>query len=260
MTTTDTNTDRSAEPATDDEVLAPPRAETWGAGLGPVGAFFAAIFDITFRPARFFSRLNPYGGVLGPLAFALVVSWVGKAIEFLWKSTLSGALSRAIDPAWRLMGDLANVDHPGGDQVMFQVRDRLAHWFWGAGSVILDPFFTLAAVLFTAFFVYLGSRILVSPGRERAPSEIRFETALRLVCYGKAPLILSAVPLAGPALGTLLSSVATVIGARELYRVGWGRAIGVALFPQLLLLGLVMTAFLAMGLVLLQLFATVLGS
>jgi hypothetical protein len=193
-----------------------------------------------------------------------VVSWVGKAIEFLWKSAMSGALSRAIDPAWRLMGDLADVDHPGGGEVMFQLRDRLTHWFWGAGSVILDPFFTLVAVLFTAFFVYLGSRILVSPGREGgrdgAPSEIRFETALRLVCYGKAPLILSAVPLAGPALGTLLSVVATVIGARELYRTSWGRAIGVALFPQLLLVGLVLAAFLAMGLVLLQLVATVLGS
>ena len=123
---------------------------------------------------------------------------------------------------------------------MVDVRDQLLRWFWGVGSVIADPFLTLASILLTSIFVFAGARILV-PTDQTYRSEITYESAVRVVAYGMTPAILAAVPFVGPAVAYLGVLIVTVIAARELYRISTGRAIFVALFPKFLFLGIILT-------------------
>lgn len=212
----------------------------WQVGLGPIKQYFSDLYEITSRPTRFFRRMPTTGGVSGPLAFALVTHWLGSALEFLWHSLIGGTAVRYVNDLMKMAGDVADVDNPGKSAQLFQIRDQLMHWIWGAGSVIVDPFFTLLSILFTTLFVFAAARIFVSPGREGSPREITYESSLRIVCYGLSPSILAGIPLAGSFIAGLLTAIVTVVGAREVYRINLGRAIVVALFPKILFWGTLM--------------------
>jgi hypothetical protein len=221
-----------------------------------VRRYFRDLFQIILHPARFFRRMPLEGGVSSPLAFALITHWLGTAVAFLWRAAFGGTLGRHLNALFDVAGDVAEVDHPGRAAAMMEVRDRILHWFWGAGSVIADPFLTLASILFTSLLVFVGARILVTPGKGGAPSPISYESALRLVCYGMSPAILAVIPLAGPAIAGLWTAVVTIVGAREIYRISTGRALVVALFPKLLFLGIMMTGFFLLAVVFLKVVAS----
>ena len=132
----------------------------------------------------------------------------------------------------------------------------MKHWIWGAGSIIADPFLTLAYFFFISFLVFLGARIFVTPGKNGAPREITFESALRIVCYGMTSAILAVLPLFGGPVAYIYQIVVSVIGAREVYRIDNGRASLVALFPQVLLFGILMMVFFAITVAVIKFFAT----
>lgn len=219
-------------------------------GLQIVQKYFSDLWEIIFQPRRFFRRMPRSNGLSGPLAFALITHWIGVAFAFLWQSIFGGMLGGHVTRLLEMVKDIKDTDihHPGRSAQLFQVlefRDRLTDWFKGAGSVIIDPFLTLAAILISSFFVYLGARILVSPGQtspegEESPPEITYESAVRIVCYGMTPAIFAAIPLFGPALSYIAVIIVTVIGAKHVYRINTGRAIIVALFPKLLFLGIIL--------------------
>jgi len=196
------------------------------------------------------------GGVSGPLAFALVTHWLGAALEFLWHSVVGGAALQYLQDISKLAGNIADVDNPGTSARIFQLRDQVLHWFWGTGSVIVDPFLTLGSILFTTLFVYVGARILVSPDRAGAPREITYESALRIICFGLSPSILAGIPLVGGLISSLAVGLVTIVVAREAYRISTGRAVLVALFPKLLLLATFAGGLFFFFLVILKLFAT----
>lgn len=202
-----------------------------------VVVYFKTLWRLLTRPHLFFRSMPRQGGVSGPLTFALVTHWIGSALEYLWRNLLSGQFGSYFNELFKLAGDVADVDSPGRSTILFEMKDKMLHWIWGTGSVIIDPFLTLVSILFTSFFVWIGARILVSPGKNGAPEDISYESALRIVCFGLTPSILSALPLLGPLASTLLVWLVTIIGAREVYRIGFGRAAVVALFPKLLFLG-----------------------
>ncbi len=201
--------------------------------------YFSTIWSILTRPTAFFRKMPVRGGISYPLAFALVTHWLGSAIEYLWRATLGGYLNNYVDTLMRMAGDVAEVDSPGRRAAILEMKEQFTHWMWGAGAVVADPFKTLFSVFFTAVFVYAGARILVTPGKNGAPSEITFESALRIVCFGLTPSLLAGVPLAGWFLSTFGILIVTVIGAREVYRISTGRALVVALFPKILLFGVI---------------------
>ena len=213
----------------------------WETATAPITKYFRTLFQIVFRPVQFFRHMPTSGGVSGPLAFALITHWIGSACEFLWRSMIGGRVAKFFSDMFQVAGDVADVDHPGRSVMIDQVREQLVHWFWGAGSIVADPFLTLASILFTSLFVFVGARILITPGRAGVPREITFESALRIVCFGLSPAIIAAFPLVGGAISAVWILVVTVIGAREVYKIGTGRAIVVALFPKLLFLGILLT-------------------
>lgn len=198
------------------------------------------------------------GGMSGPLAFALVTHWIGAAFAFIWHLLIGGAISRYFEDFFRIAGDVSDIDHPGKFAQWMDMRERVTHWFWGAGSVIADPFLTLASIFFASFLVWIGARILVSPGKDRAPREITFESALRLVCYGMSPSILAGLPLFGWGLASLLTLIVTIIGAKEVYRTTTGRAIVIALFPKLVFLAVILLGVFVFAFALAQLLMAIL--
>lgn len=224
-------------------------SETGGA---LVRAYFSDVWEIISRPKSFFKRMPLSGGISGPLAFALVTHWLGSALSFLWHASLSETVNSILNPFFQIAGDVGELDHPGFGTQLAGMRDGFLHWFWGTGSVIADPFITVFSVLFTSFWVFIGARILIAPGKSGAPREIAFESAVRLVCYGMTPSILAGIPLVGWGLASLLSFVVTAIGAKEVYRTSTGRAVVIALFPKLLLLGLILTGILVFAVAIVQ--------
>lgn len=208
-----------------------------------VTAYFKTLWRILTQPSAFFRELSleRKASLSGPLVFALVTHWLGSAFEFLWQLLVGGVIGSYLTHLVDIAGEVAEIDHPGRGVALLEMRDRILAWFWSAGPVVIDPFLTLASILFTTFFVYLGARLLVTPGERGAPQAIRYESALRVVCYGLTPSVLAAIPILGTPLSFVGTVIVTTIAAREIYRISGTRALVVALFPKLLLLGVVLS-------------------
>jgi hypothetical protein len=206
--------------------------------------YFGAVWQIIARPSEFFRSLSTTGGIARPIAFALVTHWLGSSFSYLWRSLLNpdwrsgteGWIGQILTPA----GSVYDVDSPGRHAQWANLQSHLRDWFWGASSVIADPFTTLISIVFVSFFVFLGARILVTPAVTKpgeAPRPINYESAVRIVAYGLTPAILSVIPFAGGIISTLAVLLVTVTGAREIYRISWSRAFVVATFPKILFFG-----------------------
>jgi hypothetical protein len=224
----------------------------------PFSAYFGTLWEIMIHPGRFFSKMPLSGGVAGPLAFALITHWAGAALAFLWKLAIGGAVGAYALGFFKIFGDVADVDHPGRSAMIEQARERVMHWVWGAGSILADPFLTLISIAFTSFFVWVGARLLVDPKPERGLHAVTYESALRIVCFGLTPAILAGIPVLGPFVSWISVLLVTIVGAREAYRIDTGRAVGVALFPKLLWLFILVGGFFVLALSILKLLSSAL--
>ncbi|MCM2276502.1 MAG: hypothetical protein NDJ89_00305 [Oligoflexia bacterium] len=235
------------------EELAPPKPR------GPAAlvlAYLDAVWQLITKPAAFFRRMPLQGGLSAPLAFALVTHWIGSAVGFLWLSLIGRRILPFFEGWRQIPGELAEIDSPGNAARWKEAADRISDWLRNAGPVIADPFLTLFSVLFTSALVYFGARLLVTPGKNGAPREITYESALRIVCFGMAPSILAGLPVFGFGVASFLTLVVTVIGAKQVYRTGVVRAIVIALFPKLLFLALAFGGLVVLAVALAQLFSS----
>jgi hypothetical protein len=228
-------------------------------GWGFIQRYFLDVWRILTQPSLFFRSLPLQDGLSGPLCFALVTHWVGSALGFLWRSLMGGAIQHWFQNLFRMSGEVIEVDLPSRSGHWNLVRERLLDWFFGVGPVIADPFITLISILFTSFLVFLGARLLITPGKEDHPKEISYESAVRLICFGMTPSILNAIPWFGGFLSSIGILIVTVIGAREIYRVRTGKALLIALFPKLLFLGIILIGVLAFTVVFIKLVASFLS-
>lgn len=226
-------------------------------GVAPIQRYFSDLWQILTRPSQFFRRMPTRGGVGVPLAFALIAHWLGEFGAFLWHSWIGERTAPYFQELFKFAGDVTDIDSPGRSSRVMELKDHFIHWFWGSGSVLIDPFATLFSILFTSFFVYLGAKLLVTPGKNGAPSEITFESALRIICFGMSPAILAALPVFGSFISVFCVAIVTIIGAREVYRVGNMRATAIALFPKLLFFGIILAGLALLFLVFLKLVSLV---
>ncbi len=199
-----------------------------------VREYWTAVYAILSRPTDYFRKLPRNGSIAGALAFALVSHWLGSALAYLWKLLIGGHIKETVAPVFQLFIQVLGLEDSRHTEGYSTAKDQIVAWIWGSGPVIMDPFFALVKILFTAFFVFAGARILV-PAREK----VDFESAIRVVAYGMTPAILAGLPIFGGPVSTILVMIVTVIAAREMYRIPTSRAVVVGLFPQVLFLAII---------------------
>jgi hypothetical protein len=224
----------------------PPKLES---GLALIQNYFWQLWCILTHPSKFFRELPPSDDIARPLAFALVTHWLGAAFGYLWHLVIGGSLNGYLRDFLMRAGDSIQIDTPGRSEQLAHLRDQFMSWFLSAGSIVMDPFFTLVSILYTSFFVYIGARILVPP-----KVTVNYPSAMRIVCYGLSPAILAAIPGLGSLIAPFYTLIVTIIGAREVYRIGTARATIVALFPKLIFFGILFFGILLFAFSMIQLF------
>jgi hypothetical protein len=220
-------------------------------GLTLIQNYFERLWKILAHPALFFRELPQDEALAGPLAFALVTHWLGSAFNYLWHLAIGVSMTDFMQDLMMRAGDSIQIDNPGRNAQLLQLRDQVTSWFFSASSIITDPFFTLVSILFTSSLVFIGARILVP-----RKTNVNFSSAVKIISYGMTPAILAAIPALGGAIASFYTVIVTIIGAREVYRISNTRAFFVALFPKVLFVGILMFGFLFFAISIVQLFAS----
>jgi hypothetical protein len=183
--------------------------------------FFTALVDTTLqvlsRPREFFRRMSASGGMGGPLAYAVLVGYVG---------LVATAVYDAIFEA--LLGSESLVGSGAQDFGLGPEFDRaLALVEGGPGlliQILLGPFLLAAGVFIAAGLNHLALMLL--GGARRG-----FEATFRVVAYSKAASIVSLVPLCGPFVAIVWSAVASIVGLQVVHDTTLGKAVGAVLLP-----------------------------
>jgi hypothetical protein len=174
-----------------------------------------------------------------PLLFAVVTNWLAAAVSFLWKVPLFQTLQRGYREGaghWNdFAGDLSSIDSPGrhaqsaiSAETWVKFKELVLPWFWGASSVLLDPFTTLLSVFTTSVLAFVAARVLVDSERP-----IQFRTLLRIVCFSSAAALWTVVPVIGALVAPIAMIATLTIALTEVYKTSFFRALTVAIFPKI---------------------------
>lgn len=216
-----------------------------GTAPNPVTNYFATLRAVLTRPTDFFRALPRPPGIVGPLFFGILTSWFGSALEYLWYAGIGRVFQSRISDILHAFEKVPQIDTSGQFENALALREKITHWVFGVGAVLIDPFKTCAWILFLAFFIWIGARIFAN--RDYAPEERRldYETAVSIAAFSQAAALFKGVPMLGGMLAAIFAMVIAVIGATETYRVSTGRAIVIALFPSILFWALILATILA---------------
>jgi hypothetical protein len=215
--------------------------------------YFRTTTRILFHPSRFFAALSPEGSLTLPLLYALITHWLASMLAFLWKAPVQQMARNFLREGkmlWQgFSSDLAAIDSPGRHaeppippEALQRLKELILPWLWGSSSVLLNPFFTLASLVLSAFLIYLAARVLID-----SEKPIRYRATLRLICFSSAPVLWSVIPIAGSIIAPLAILTTTTIALMETHRTSLGRALLSALFPKISLVLLMATGLVAAG-------------
>ncbi len=165
--------------------------------------------ESVFNPNKFFSALPLKGGIGSPLLYALIVVWLGLAVEQLWGLLFVGFWMDAFTG-------------------YFPMED----FYWTTGLqtgfsflyVILAPI-PIIAVLFIISGVY--HLIMMMFGWAAKD----FEATFRTFAYASGPMAFMIVPMCGGAVGWIWTLVLAIIGLRHTQTNSGGRAALVIFLP-----------------------------
>lgn len=224
----------------------------------------AATGELLFSPSRFFEKMPLEGGVLRPVAYALVIQWIASATAFGWKQAVSAPLRRYLPDLRLLVHDAHELGYPEGREAQYEalwrvlarLKELTMGWFWGVGSVWASPLMTLAGLAWTALMLGLAALLLL-PGSAR--HKVSWRGSLRLACFCSAPALWSGIPVVGPAIHHVMGWVTTWIALKKVYEISFLRALMLALFPQLLLLASVLLALGYLGILAFRAFGPLLS-
>ena len=223
--------------------------------VGPIGIldrFFQKLWQILTRPGVFFRRMPIEGGVADALAFAIGLSWLSSALNYLWMNALMGQIRTGFKEFNQLWDDFANDPDSASmiDAVMKKmglsrgaIVDSFTHiqWLFGTSRVLLDPFFTIAWLVCNAIVFWIGAKLVLG-NRGRAP--VRFDTILKIVAFSSTPVVFSGViPMAGWLVSAIFSGILLYIGLKEVYRASSIAAILISIFPILAVFAIMMAGF-----------------
>jgi hypothetical protein len=181
--------------------------------LGIIPAIFDTIKGVLFSPAEFYRAMPKTGGIGAPLAFGMIVGYLGLLVATIYNAltqTLVGSAFRDLEES-----PLA----------------RLAPFLEGGlgfvANAILGPFYVLIGLFVGAGIYHLVLMIL---GQARQG----FETTFRVVCYGQATAVFQVVPFCGGLVMAIWLIVVNIIGLSEAHGIGRGSAAIAVLAPVVL--------------------------
>lgn len=190
----------------------------------PVQSFISTVRSTVTSPVSFFSRMSRQGDFINPLVFALICAEV--------YVILGGILG--------ILGALVGLGEIGvafGSLVL---------------SIFLVPIAGAIGLFIWAGVLHLLTILIVKP------QDTGFETTFRAWSYSLTPVLLAWIPIIGPIISGIWSTVLAVLGLREGHSTTTGKAAAVVLIPvavsvviglalALVLWLLVMAAFNSMG-------------
>lgn len=178
--------------------------------------FFGGLWETwkesVFYPNRFFSSVPFKGGIGSPLLFALIVIWVGVAIDQFW-----GLL---FTDFW--------IDMITG---YFPMEEYLWTTGFQTGISLLYLFFAPIPII-AALFIISGIYHLILMIFGWASRD--FEATFRTFAYASGPMLFWIVPLCGGIVGWIWALVLAVIGLKHMQTNNGGRGALVILLPLIL--------------------------
>lgn len=181
--------------------------ERHGAGAAFVETAKLFITD----PVQGFARAKRRGDLFSPIAFAVVLGWIGIAVQTLWSLAFGSSLADLLPPDMRQASGLGFAFETFGTIV----------------QLVLAPVFIL-------IFLFIGSGIvhlmLMLVGGTK-DSEAGFEGTLRALCYSSVSQLGSLVPFAGGLIAMVWAIVLETIGLAALHRTSYGKAVAAILLP-----------------------------
>ena len=177
-------------------------------------------------PSAFFAAKRQDLDLSHALVFGIVCHWLSQISIFFWSKIAPSQDAESM--SWIVSG----VGETGGFGLPIERWMQIWEFFISPSRVLLDPFFVLSALSFSAFGVWIGSQMVL----RRLTRRPTFREVLALLAYAQGPFLLlvlaGVVPLAS-FVATAYCVVIGVVGIREYFMVSTGRAIVVYFFPAL---------------------------
>jgi hypothetical protein len=193
----------------------PPQGIPWDDRdrLGLLTAFVETIKKVLFDPVAFFRAMPVSGGLGGPMAFGIVVGYLGMMVSALYQAILQSLGAGMIGGLRR-------------DQM-----ERFAEMFGGVMgfvfTLILGPFLLLIGLFVGAGITHLMLMLLGGAKRD-------FEATFRVACFAQAPAVFAIVPFCGQLIQAVYQIVLAIIGISEAHQIPRMTAALAVLLPMLI--------------------------
>ena len=195
---------------------------------GFFGGLWQTWKESVFYPNRFFSALPLKGGIGSPLLYALIVVWLGLAVEQLWGLLFVGFWMDALTG-------------------YFPMEDF--YWTTGLQTGFSFLYVILAPIpIIIGLFIITGVYHLIMMIFGWAAKD--FEATFRTFAYASGPLAFMIVPICGGTIGWIWALVLAIIGLKHTQTKNGGRAALVIFLPIIICccLGIILIAIFGMAL------------
>ena len=168
--------------------------------LPRLAGFFQTLKMVLWRPGEFFRRLRRDGWAEA-LAFGLMVGTIGFLSFLYWKLLIGVGVSQ----------QLAEV--PGAAQILNLGVGVMV------GLMLLAPVIVMADLGLGALGLWVGAALMNGGAAS-------FPAAMRVIGYAQAGLVAALIPFLGGPLAILWVLGLTYWGAKTVFGLSWGRALG----------------------------------
>ncbi len=208
-----------------------------------------SIKQLLMRPTQFFSEYIDYFknniGVSAALAFAVVCQWISDLFSFIWKTVFGTFIENHLQEYIQILSKLNGQNSVSSLQHFESTSNRSFDFLFGAGTIVLSPFFTLIKIFIFSIMIHIGVKIFIKNNKDFPHS---FNTTLKILCFGTAASLLKVIPFIGFLAAMILTFVIEYTGLKEVYKTTSGRSTLTLLFPAILffVFVLIMVAFAAL--------------
>lgn len=178
--------------------------------IGLVKAWFDTVSLLITKPGQAFSMMRPEGGMMNPLAFALIGGCIGSILSLVFQALLS------------------SIPGFGGDSNdLFRAI--------GVGPAV---FFIVAAVVspvLLTIVLFLGSGVLHLCLMMVGAANRSFETTFRVACFScGAANLFSIIPMCGGYVAAIYQIVLNILGLSHAHPTTTGKAVLAVFLPTII--------------------------